>query len=346
MNIIEKALDSALQKNADFIDVRIFKGKETRIYVENGTTKTGGALIYDISLRVFSKGCWGVCSSNDPALLPAMVENAISMANANKDNPFSLTEYPFSQEKIRINAKIRPEHVDINEKLEYIHFLENKMNIKNIKKTSLFYKDTTGTKLIYNSEGASIKEEIMYTCFTMTATAKKSDRTESASTRKYVAGGYEHVKKVDDLPLQAAERALKLLTAKKIDQGRYTVIFDPLLTGTFIHEILGHCAEADLVLQGNSVLKNKLGHPLAPEDVNVWDDPTLPLAPVHYTYDDEGIAAKKKAIILNGRLTTYLHSLDSASQMEDAHPGNARCEMMNKSIMIKSMLNPAAGGFS
>ena len=140
---------------------------------------------------------------------------------------------------------------------------------------------------------------------------------------------------MEDLPLQAAQRALILLTAKKMDQGRYTVVFDPLLTGTFIHEVLGHCAEADIVLQGNSVLKNKLGHTVAPEDITVWDDPTVPLAPVHYTYDDEGIAAKKKSIILNGELTTYLHSLDSASQMGDAHPGNARCEDYSCSPLVR-----------
>ena len=47
MDTIEKTLDLALQKGAEFVDVRIFKGEETRIYTENNTAKMGGAVIYD-----------------------------------------------------------------------------------------------------------------------------------------------------------------------------------------------------------------------------------------------------------------------------------------------------------
>ncbi|MBU7015812.1 MAG: TldD/PmbA family protein [Theionarchaea archaeon] len=344
--MIEKALELAIEKGADFVDVRVFKGRETRIYVENGTTKTGGAIKYDINLRVCAKGNWGACSGNDPALLPAMAENAVSMAKIHGDNPFSLLEYPFSREKIRINAKYRPDHIDIDEKLEYIQHLEKKMEKENIKRTSISYTDTTGTKSIHNSEGASIEEEVMTTCFTVSATAKKGGRIESASARKYVAGGYEYAEEAEDLPLEAVRRALELLTAKEMSQGRYTAIFDPLLTGTFIHEILGHCVEADLILQGNSVLENKLGHTLTQEDITIWDDPTIPLAPVCYKYDDEGIAARKKPIIMNGELVTYLHSLDSASRMRDAQPGNARSEDYSFSPLIRMSNTYVAGSES
>jgi TldD protein len=345
-SIIEKALELAVERGADFVDVRVFRGRETRIYVENGMTKTGGAIKYDINLRVFAKGGWGACSGNDPSLLPTMAGNAVSMAKIHGDSPFPLLEYPFSREKTRIGAKHRPDHIDIDEKLEYIHHLEKKMEIENIKRTSISYTDVAGTKSIHNSEGASIEEEVVTTCFTVSATAKRGGRIESASARKYVAGGYENAEKAEDLPLQAVRRALELLAAKEMSQGRYTAVFDPLLTGTFIHEILGHCVEADLILQGNSVLENKLGHTLAQEGITIWDDPTMPLAPVCYKYDDEGIAARKKPIIMKGELVTYLHSLDSASRMRDAQPGNARCEDYSFSPLIRMSNTYVAGSES
>ena len=325
MDIIDEAIELALRKGAEFVDVRVLRGKETHIHVENGETKIGGALICDTNLRVFMKGCWGVCSGNDLTLLNEMVESAVKMTRAKKVNQFSLEEYPFSQDKICIDVRIRPDHVESNEKVEYIHFLEDQMKIDRIKKTSIFYRDSTGMKSIYNSKGAAIEEEVLYTCVTATATAKSGERIESASARKYICGGYEHLKEGEDLPLLAAQRAQNMLTAHQIKKGKYTAIFDPLLTGTLIHEILGHCAEADLVLQGTSVLKDKLGTVVAPEGISVYDDPSVPLAPVTYQYDDEGVAARKKPIIQNGILSTYLHSLDTASQL-CGQPGNARCE--------------------
>ena len=335
MDTIEKTLELALQKGAEFIDLRVFKGEETRIYTENTTAKAGGAIIYNINLRVFIKGNWGVCSSNDPALLPIMVKNALKMANIKKDRLYPLIQYPFSQEKVHSNVKTPPNQVEIDEKLEYLQFLENKMKTKPITKTSIFYKDVTGIKSVYNSEGAAIEEEVMHTCVTVTAVAQKGNRTESSTTRKYTTGGYEHVERTENLPSLAVRRASDLLTTEEINQGRYTVILDPLLTGTLLHEILGHCAEADLILQGNSVLKDKLGSEIAPENISVWDDPTAVCAPAHYCYDDEGVTVKKKPIILNGVLTEYLHSLDTASQMKDAHPGNGRCEDYSCSPLVR-----------
>jgi len=343
MEIIEKSLNLAIQRGAEFVDVRLFKGKETRIYTENLTSRMGEAIIHDINLRVFIKGNWGVCSSSDSALLPTMAENAVKMANTKEDNQFPLIEHPFSKDKIYVNARIRPDKVDINEKLDYINSLQEKMRTSHIKKTSIFYKDATGTKSIYNSKGAAIEEEIMHTCLTATAVAKKGDRIESATTRRYATGGYEHIKKTKDLPSLAVQRALDLLKAKQTKQGKYTAVFDPLLTGTLIHEILGHCAEADLILQKNSILRNKLGSSVAPEDISVWDDPTIPLAPVHYYYDDEGVAAKKKPIILNGVLAANLHSLDSASKIKNAYPGNARCEDYSCSPLVRMSNTYVAG---
>ena len=339
---ITEAIELALQKGADFADVRIFRGKETHIHVQNGKTQIGGALTCDINFRVFIKGGWGVCSGNDLTFLQSMVDPAVKMAKAREVEKFSLIEYPFSQDKIRINAKINADQVDISEKVKYIHFLEDQMKIDQIKKTSIFYKDLTGTKFICNSKGAAIEEQVLCTCLTATATAQRGGRTETASARKYLTGGYEHLKGAEDLPSLAAQRALDMLTATQINQGTYTAIFDPLLTGTLVHEVLGHCVEADIVLQGNSVLKNKLGTVIAPEYIDVYDDPTVSSAPVNYQYDDEGVAASKKTIIKDGMLNTYLHSLDTASQL-GADPGSARCEDYSFSPLVRMSNTYVAG---
>jgi TldD protein len=343
---VEEALELALKEGADFADVRISNGTETRIHLHNGTKETAGALICNINLRVFLKGCWGACSSNDFDLLTVMAETAVKMAKVKKGRVFSLTAYPFVQDKIHVNARVRPDSVDIREKIEYLISLEDKMKSNRIKRTSTYYKDMTEKRSIYNSEGANIEEETMYICFNVTAIAKKGERSESSTSRMYISGGYEHVEKTETLPDQAAKRALGLLAAKNLSNGRYCVVIDPIFAGTLFHEVLGHCAEADLILQGNSLLGDKLGSQIAPEFISVWDDPTVPLAPVNYKYDDEGVATQKKPIIQKGILTTYLHSLDSASQIEGGFPGNARSRDYMYSPLVRMSNTYVTGSLS
>lgn len=334
-DIGEKTVEFAIREGAEFADMRLFRGRETRISVESGEVKAGGAVICDAHFRIFKSGSWGVCSGNDPDIFPTAVRETVTMAGVHRNDPYSLMEYPFSRDRVRVNARIRPEDVDITEKVEYLKILEEHMKTNPIRKTFLFYKEVSGTKSIYNSKGAAIEEEVMYTCLNVMATARKGHRMETAFVRKYSSGGYELLERTEDLPLLAVQRASDLLTAREITPGKYNVILDPQVTGTFIHEVLGHTAEADLILQGNSVLKDKLGSTIARESMSVWDDPTIPHAPVCYRYDDEGVTAEKKPVILNGVLTSYFHSLDSASQMPGSHPGNGRCENYSLSPLIR-----------
>ncbi len=54
------------------------------------------------------------------------------------------------------------------------------------------------------------------------------------------------------------------------------MIMDPELTGVFIHEALGHAAEADSVKNGGeSILAGRVGgERIASEELTVVDDPT------------------------------------------------------------------------
>lgn len=84
------------------------------------------------------------------------------------------------------------------------------------------------------------------------------------------------------------------MKAKPCPKGKFKVILDPELAGVFIHEAVGHASEADLVLQNDSVFKDKLGERVGSEYVTVIDDATIEGAFGSYKYDDEGVEGKKQ----------------------------------------------------
>jgi TldD protein len=91
-------------------------------------------------------------------------------------------------------------------------------------------------------------------------------------------------------------------------------VLDPELAGVFIHEAVGHAAEADLVLENSSILAGKIGEQIASQHVTVYDDPTMHEYG-YYPFDAEGVPAKRTTLIDRGVLTSYLHSRETAGRL-------------------------------
>ncbi len=190
--------------------------------------------------------------------------------------------------------------------------------------STLILSFATVRKHYYNSEGSKIFQELKYVSLYASCFSKKNDKLQVAFERKGGIGGFELVKHFDiDL---VCERAIRLLDAKKPKAGKYKVILDPKLAGVFIHEALGHAVEADHVLRGESILKDKLGLKIGSELLNVYDDATLRNAYGFYFYDDEGVKAKRKILVKNGILKSFLTSRETSKRLNLNLTGNARAQ--------------------
>lgn len=107
--------------------------------------------------------------------------------------------------------------------------------------------------------------------------------------------------------------------------GFYNVILDPEATGLFVHEIVGHCMESDIVLQNQNVENIfKTNRIIASPIVTIEDNPTIPMAFGSYEYDDEGIKARNVQLISNGRVNEYMNSLKTASRFNCSSNGHSR----------------------
>jgi len=114
------------------------------------------------------------------------------------------------------------------------------------------------------------------------------------------------------------------------------VILDQELAGVFIHEAVGHAAEADHVAEGNSILTGLIGSQIAPYCITVIDDPSMH-GFGYYPVDDEGVESRPTTLIEEGVLKSYLHNRETAALFPDTgRPGNARSQGLARPIIRMS----------
>ncbi|HEX4859941.1 MAG TPA: metallopeptidase TldD-related protein, partial [Rhizomicrobium sp.] len=121
---------------------------------------------------------------------------------------------------------------------------------------------------------------------------------------------------------RAGERAVAKLDPKKIKSQRLSVVYDPRSA----NGLLGHFAGAisgGSIARGVSFLKESMGKDVFAKGVNVIDDPHRLRGHRSKPFDGEGVANTRRALIEDGRLTTWLLDCASARQLGLATTGHA-----------------------
>lgn len=110
--------------------------------------------------------------------------------------------------------------------------------------------------------------------------------------------------------------------AEVADSGKYTVALSPEAMSTLLAIFCG-VFSSDNAQKGLSLLKGKEGEVIASPAVTLIDDPFYPGCTVQTSFDAEGVATRKKAVIENGVLNTLLYNLSTAAKAGCKSTGNA-----------------------
>lgn len=110
--------------------------------------------------------------------------------------------------------------------------------------------------------------------------------------------------------------------AKDGEEGRFTVLLDPLCFGSTITEV-GSALSAFSVDSGMSFFVGKMGEQVASDVLTLYDDPHLPGSGMA-GFDDEGHPTQRTLAIENGILKSYLHSTSTAAKFKAESTGNAK----------------------
>lgn len=328
------------KKKVNYWDVRIESVDSLAISAFNHNLKSSNSsLTKGISLRLFNDNKIGFASTTynqlDKKLCNKLVTDAINMSKFSQKSQLSIPKLVKDSKKIK--QKINTDNISFKDKKDYIVNLSKNDN-KNIKSKITVYSQVKKNKEFYNSIGSEIKQELNYVYGGASITSFKNNRFETYSDRTGEQGGYEVVKDLDNNVKNAQQNALELLKAKMAKGGKHNVIFDGALSDVFIHEALGHACESDIVIQGESILKDKLNTKISNDLINVYDDSTLKNEWGSFFYDDEGVKASKTRLLNKGKLVNYMSSLETSKMLGLKPSGNARAQSFS-SIPIVRMSN-------
>jgi len=306
--------------DAEFYDIRRISSSNLSLTLENGNIEKPK---FDYShikgFRVLKNGFWGIFSGNvdDEEGLERAEKNSVHSGSSSVVSAGNGGRFVFK-------VKQNPEDISMEEKVNFLRDVERELKADYVVSTRISYLENVRRFEYRDSSGIEVYYEVPRTGVIVQAFGKNGT-LQFLSKRIMKPAGYEIMnEKVIEIASEVRERLGELLKASLPPSGEMNVVMDPSLGGVFIHEAFGHAVEADHVLQGSTILKDKLNSKVAREDVNVYDDPSIPEFGF-YPFDDEGVKAEKKAIIENGILKNYLHSRETAAKL-NGKPGNARSQ--------------------
>ena len=127
---------------------------------------------------------------------------------------------------------------------------------------------------------------------------------------------------VGEAAAMAAERATRLLGATQPASRPLTVVLDPYVTASLLG-ILGGTLNGESVLKGRSLFAGRLGEEVAVPALSLVDDPVDPAAYGATTYDAEGLATRRNALIENGVLRGFVQNTYTGRRSGTASTGSA-----------------------
>ncbi len=346
---IRRALDFVLAQHARFADIRLEKGYATVIDLRDDVFREMSyGIDHGMGVQVLYKNSWGFSSSNSitSSALKERFEDAFNIGKAlslsesdTKGEPITLADAPSNTEYFALKPRINPDDVSIDEKKRMVKeaYDAAKNHSELIKSISILYLDGYEQKIYANSDGSYIVVETPAVFMRAGVVAKKGTVLQEGRESIGAVAGFEFIKEEDPttVALKAADKAVRLLDAELPPAGPLPVIMDNRLTGVFMHEALGHAAEADHVLYGESILKGKLGAEIAYEGLTVADDPTIEYSHGYYRYDDDGMRSSRTELIKNGVLVSYLHSRETAGRLDALPTSNARAADYSDTPLVR-----------
>ncbi len=329
-------MQHARDLGAQFADIRVSEGAGTGVSVQDGTAdKVGTASGKGAGVRVLVDGAWGFAPTRnvEEAELIRCVQDAVSMARAAAplvSDPGMVAEIEPVEDKLEAQFRVDPREVPLEERVSAVFELEKlaRETDPRIVNSVAGYRDSSGSQIIANTAGTYIEASDVRCSLRLSVTAQEGDVRQSALKSQSNGRGYELVQDVDpeDFATKTAEKAVDLLSARRAPAGKFDVVIDPIICGLLVHEAFGHNCEADAVWSGHSILKGKLGEKVAADTVTIVDDPTYPDLNGTLKYDDEGVPAVRHALVEDGILQGYLHSLETAARFDVTPGGSGRVQ--------------------
>jgi TldD protein len=341
--MLGRIIAKALEKGGDFADVYLENRVSRQIVMEESKFKSG---LYGISqgagVRVISGNKTGYAYTDEiteEKLLRAAEVASYVARNGNIVSPVNITD------------TVRPSFVTVKQPLAEIADEKRIEIIKRadqaardydprIKMAMVDYYDEVRGRVLANSEGVYLKDELPLLFFIVQAMSDDGKARHMARERLSNHSGFEMFENVNPevIARNAAREAIAMLAAEDAPAGMMDVVMQNGWGGVLVHEAVGHPLEADNIAKGIGAFTGKIGQKVANEKFTMVDDGTMPGFRGTINFDDEGTEAKRNVLIEKGVLKGFMTDVLSARQLSMDRTGNGRRESF-RYIPIPRMTN-------
>jgi TldD protein len=330
------ALDAAKSAGASYADVRISRNRNQAISTrEQRVQNLVDNETFGFGVRVLVDGAWGFAASRDLTRdeVARVARQAAAQARANRTTmvrPVTLAPVtPTPDGSWRSPARLDPFEVPIEDKVALL-LAANAAALavpgaRFVNSQMFFLREE---KTLATTDGTYVVQTIFRAQPTLTVTAVAADnsdfQTRQSNDVQPMGKGYEHVldaRLVENAP-RWADEAVRKLTAKPVEVGRYDLILHPSHLWLTIHESIAHPTELDRAMgyEANYAGTSFVAPPdkmlgtlkYGPEFMNVQGDRSQPGSLSACGWDDEGVRPEEFLIIKNGIFNDYQTTREQA----------------------------------
>ncbi|MFW5889144.1 MAG: TldD/PmbA family protein, partial [Bacillota bacterium] len=283
---------------------------------------------FGVGIRVAkeTQSVYAYTNSKNPADLVQLAKDLSKSFNDEKlTKRTSLMELEVGKKH---QAKIKPSEVDLKDKVK---LMKRSFKVANeydevIKQVMVYLVDDEQEVLIANSEGRFVTETRVRVRLMTQAVAADNGMMQTGSSGDGSGKGYEFFNEMDieAHAKEAARVAKTMLYADDCPSGVMPVIINNAFGGVIFHEACGHSLEATSVAKNASVFSGKKGSKVANEIVTAIDDGTIENAWGSANYDDEGYPQRKRVLIKDGILNSYMIDKINGRRMNEEPTGSSR----------------------
>ncbi|RQD82263.1 MAG: TldD/PmbA family protein [Methanocalculus sp. MSAO_Arc2] len=308
-------------------DIRHVRGEHTAIDIDNNEVESAGVSFFSTAvIRALGSRGWGICAVSpfDPDDKQALrdfllrAEKAARVTHEDVELAEAGNRSPLPVPTIQENPRL----VSLEEKAHLLMQITTAAEVPGISNTRGTYTERYEEVTFIDSTGYETSSTMCRSGFNVMAVAKKNGNMQMGFMRDHRIDGLNLRNRTEE-GVRVGNRAVDLLHARAAKGGRMKAVLNPELGGVFVHEAVGHASEGDLVKEGASVLKGRIGEEIGSGLVTIIDDPTMHsfgFEPV----DAEGVAGCTTAIIERGILKRYLHSRETLAAVGSGDAGHAR----------------------
>jgi TldD protein len=350
---LRAAVDAALAGGARHVEVRTERESREVLGLLDGelvvnrreeSTGTG--------VRVLVGDAWGFAASAS-ADAAAIADRALAVARASAAaaaRPVILAPVAPVVGEFAVGGAQGPVGVPTRERVEVLRAVDAGLVLPGIVRRESNMEVRREESLLLTGDGSEIHQSRSLVGGGFVCKAGTNGRTATRSYPhhggwSYGTAGFEWFEEQDFVGQapRIAREALLLLDAKPCPAGRTTVVLDPMMIGTLLHETVGHATELDRVLGeerenfgATFVTPDLVGsYPYGSPAITVTADATYPGAAGSYAYDAEGAPAARVTLIDRGTLTALATSRECAAEIGRETTGAARASSWNRIPMAR-----------